>query len=277
MYKMLCVDMDGTLLNKKKTISYKDKIALKRAHDEKGVYIVITTGRLYTDASYYSNLLGVKSCVISGNGAFIKDEARNKIISKRNLRKEELRVILDACERFKMSVNLYTIDSIYVHSKIYTLIAALLMVKRDRIFKVKVFNVKNKNSWDEILEKNKENIIKGLVLSFNRKKLELLKNYLINELNFECHMSSEFTLEINSKMVNKASAVKELERYYKIKREEIICIGDNENDLPMIEYAGLGVAMGNAKEKVKKKADFITFNNNKFGVANVVYKYILAK
>ncbi|MDO4534399.1 MAG: HAD hydrolase family protein, partial [Clostridium perfringens] len=61
MYKMICVDMDGTLLNKRKKISKVDKVALKKAHDEKNIHIVITTGRLYSDASYYANLLGVKS------------------------------------------------------------------------------------------------------------------------------------------------------------------------------------------------------------------------
>lgn len=274
---MVCVDMDGTLLNKKKRISHKDKIALKKAHDEKGVHIVITTGRLYRDASYYSNLLGVKSSIISGNGAFIKDEEKNQIVSKKNLRKDEFEIILDACEKFKVFANLYTIDSIYIRSKIYALIETLLMIRRHKNFKVNILNVKNKNSWNDILEKNKDNIIKGLVLSFNRKKLKILKEYLRKEFNFEATMSSKFTLEINSNKVNKANAVKELGRYYKVKREDIICIGDNENDLSMIEYAGLGVAMGNAKDIVKEKADFVTFDNNNFGVANVVYKYIFSK
>lgn len=218
-----------------------------------GVHIVIITGRLYTDASYYSNLLGVKSCVISGNGAFIKDEEKNKIISKKFLTENEFESILDICERFKVRVNLYTTDSIYISSRIYALIETFIMKKMRENFIVNILNVKDKSEWDMVLEKNKGNIIKGLVLSFNRKKLRLLKEYLVSELNYECSMSSEFTLEINSNKANKGNAVKELERYYKIKREEIICIGDNENDLSMIEYARLGVAMGNAKGKVKKK------------------------
>lgn len=277
MYKMICVDMDGTLLNKRKKISKEDKEALKRAHDEKNIHIVITTGRLYNDASYYASLLGVKSSVISGNGAFIKDELNNKVINKSTLSKEEFKQILRACEKFNMNPNLYTTDSIYIYSKIYTFIEKFLMIKRPKGFKTKILNVKNKNTWINIIEKNENYIIKGLVLSFNRQKLMRFKEYIINKLNLEAHMSSKFTLEINSRNTNKRTGVSSLERYYGIRREEIICIGDNENDIPMIEYAGLGVAMGNARKKVKERADFITYDNNNFGVANAINKHIFTK
>lgn len=277
MYKMVCIDMDGTLLNKRKRISERDKIALKKAHDEKNVHIVITTGRLYKDASYYANLLGVKSAVISGNGAFIKDELNNKLIGKNTLSREEFEHILKACEKFNIQPNLYTTDSIYIYSKIYTLVEKFLMLKRPKEFKTKILNIKNKNMWSHIIKQNENHIIKGLILDFNKKKLRRFKEYLIQELSLEAHMSSKFTLEINSKNTNKAKGVSSLQKYYGIKREEIICIGDNENDIPMIEYAGLGVAMGNAKKEVKEKADFITYDNNNFGVANVINKHILAK
>ncbi|MDO4534400.1 MAG: Cof-type HAD-IIB family hydrolase, partial [Clostridium perfringens] len=233
--------------------------------------------RLYSDASYYANLLGVKSSIISGNGAFIKDELNNKIISKNTLSKEELKYILKACEKFNMFPNIYTTDSIYIYSKIYTFIEKFLMIKRPKQFKTKILNVKNKGMWRDIIEENKDYIIKGLVFSFNKEKLKKFKNYVTDELGLEAHMSSKFTLEINSKDTNKGNGVSSLEKYYGIKREEIICIGDNENDIPMIEYAGLGVAMGNAKKEVKEKADFITYDNNNFGVANVINKHIFVK
>lgn len=277
MYKMVCIDMDGTLLNKRKKISKEDKIALRKAHDEKNIHIVITTGRLYKDASYYANLVGVKSSVISGNGAFIKDELKDNLIGKNTLSKEEFGHILKACEKFNICPNLYTTDSIYIYSKIYTLVEKFLMLKRPKEFKTKILNVRNKNMWSHIIKQNENHIIKGLILSLNREKLKKFKEYIIKELGLEAHMSSKFTLEINSRGTNKAKGVSILQEYYGIKREEIICIGDNENDIPMIKYAGLGVAMGNAKREVKERADFITYDNNNLGVANVINKYILTK
>ncbi len=69
--------------------------------------------------------------------------------------------------------------------------------------------------------------------------------------------------------------MKALAEEYNIKREEVICIGDNENDLSMINYAGLGVAMGNAIDSLKEKADYITESNDKNGVAKVIYEFVL--
>lgn len=70
-YKLICIDVDGTLLNSKHRITNRTKDMILKAH-ELGVHIVISTGRMYTDAEYYSNLIGVKSPVIASNGAFIK-------------------------------------------------------------------------------------------------------------------------------------------------------------------------------------------------------------
>lgn len=173
--------------------------------------------------------------------------------------------------------NLYTSDTIYIHSKIYRLVEIILMLKRSKSFRVNILDIRNKKTWDKVINKNQNDILKALVLSFNRKKLKKIQYYIINELNLEAYMSSKFTLEINTKGIDKASGVKKLAKYYKINQNEIICIGDNENDLSMIEYAGLGVAMENAKESIKKKSDFVTSSNNNFGVGSVVYRYILNK
>ncbi|MFU0825856.1 MAG: hypothetical protein ACFWTK_12930 [Clostridium sp.] len=77
------------------------------------------------------------------------------------------------------------------------------------------------------------------------------------------------------KGISKGNAVKILAEFYGLKREEVICIGDGENDLSMIKYAGLGIAMGNAPDYVKKEADYITETNDEDGVAKAIEKFIL--
>ena len=84
--------------------------------------------------------------------------------------------------------------------------------------------------------------------------------------------SGSRSVEINNRGVSKGRGVKALADYYGFKREEIVCIGDNENDISMIEYAGLGVAMGNAIDEVKELADYITDTNKKNGVAKAIKK-----
>ncbi len=78
-YKLICIDMDGTLLNNKHEISERNKEAIKKA-TERGVKVAVTTGRLFTSAKYYAGLLGVKTPIISCNGAFIREKDEDKII-----------------------------------------------------------------------------------------------------------------------------------------------------------------------------------------------------
>ena len=109
---------------------------------------------------------------------------------------------------------------------------------------------------------------------------EVLEQY-ISQLKDENFQHTTFTksrayfLEFFSNKVSKAVAMEKLGEYYGIKQEEMIAIGDQTNDLPMIEYAGLGVAMANAVDKVKEAADYITLSNNDAGVAHTINKFIL--
>ena len=89
--------------------------------------------------------------------------------------------------------------------------------------------------------------------------------------------SLDFMVEFMNKDCNKAIGLEKLAQYLKISKEEIIAIGDADNDKEMIEYAGLGVAMGNAKDEIKQLADFVTKSNEEDGVAYVIDKFIIKK
>ena len=89
--------------------------------------------------------------------------------------------------------------------------------------------------------------------------------------------SNPLFLEFVDKKCSKALALERLSEYYGIHREEIIAIGDGYNDLPMIDYAGLGIAMGNAPEEIRQKADAVTLSNDEDGVAAAIELYILSK
>ena len=119
MYKLICIDMDGTLLNSNKEISEINKAAIKSAY-EKGVNVVITTGRLFINASYYSKLLGVKSPVIAANGAIIKGTDNATFIYKLPLSKDITRYILEVCEKVGLNPHFHTHENIFEdHSKVH--------------------------------------------------------------------------------------------------------------------------------------------------------------
>jgi hypothetical protein len=101
------------------------------------------------------------------------------------------------------------------------------------------------------------------------------KEELSQQEDLEVVSSSSTNFEVMKKGVSKGRAVEILAGFYGIKQEEIICIGDNENDLSMIEYAGLGIAMENSERILLNSAKHITDTNNKDGVAKAIEKFIL--
>ena len=84
-------------------------------------------------------------------------------------------------------------------------------------------------------------------------------------------------LEIVNAQVNKGEALRFVAEHFGVKREEVMAIGDSNNDIAMVEYAGLGVAMGNASPRVKEAADVMTKSNQEDGVAEAIKKYILTE
>lgn len=272
-YKMICIDMDGTLLNSKKIISEENKVALKKAY-EKGVHIIICTGRNPKNAIYFSEFLGVNCAVIANNGAWIIGEDKNFIISKDVLDEKQCVDIMKICNEYRGVPSFHSKDSVYWPSRFRKHLCDIILNKKipDK-YRVQNIYVRENKAWDEIFKSN--NIGKCIIVELNTSKLKKIRDSLLKEGKYEITQSGEYALEVNNKGVSKGRAVEALAKKYNIKREEIICIGDNENDLSMISYAGLGVAMGNSIDSLKKKADYITESNDKDGVAKVIYEFVL--
>lgn len=276
-YKLVCIDMDGTLLNSKKIVSDVNKNAIKKAH-ELGVNIVITTGRVYENAAFYSNLIDVQSPVIASNGAIIKDKDSDDVIYKKPLGIQNINQIINLCNKHKVKPNFNTHNSFICGSRfVYMLVSRFFLKSMSSANEgtLKMEYVKDSYNLIKKLEQNYNDIIKCEIIHISTKKINALRQQLQGLKDIEVVSSSKYNIEITAKSVSKGKAVEALANYYKIRREEIITIGDSENDLSMIEYGGLGVAMGNASEQIKSKADYITDTNDNDGVAKVINKFIL--
>ncbi|SHJ85223.1 hypothetical protein SAMN02745163_02710 [Clostridium cavendishii DSM 21758] len=275
-YKLVCIDMDGTLLNSKHKISEETKISLRKAH-EKGVHIVITTGRIYNNAAYYSNLLGVKSPVIAANGAFIREKDKSDVIYMNTLTENQCRSILDILLKYKLVPHFHTYNEVYLGSRFHKFMSYIAIGRKlPKDMPVISRYIGNKDKWYNVFKKMDGNLVKAIVFHPNANRINKAKEELMKIPSLEIASSGDLNIEINAEGVCKGQAVEVLAKYYGIKREEVICIGDNENDVSMIEYAGLGVAMGNAIESLKKKANYITDTNDNDGVAKVIEKFILS-
>ena len=273
-YKMICIDMDGTLLGKRKRISERNKNAIKQAHD-KGIEIVVTTGRLYNNAAYFSKLLGVDSPVIAANGAIVIDQKNNEVIYECGIPKDECIKILKILIKYNSFFQFNTRNMIYCNNWITKTATKGYMTKQHFFehLQVEYEIVKSQECWINIF--NKEEVDKSIVFTPLKSTMIKIKDE-INKLNsVDCFASGDHSLEINYKDVSKGNAIKSLLDKYNIKEEELVCIGDNENDISMIKLAGLGIAMGNAISEVKNIADYITDTNKRDGVAKAIEKFIL--
>ncbi len=269
-YKLIAIDMDGTLLNKEKKVTDKTKEAIKRAQ-ALGIYIVITTGRIYSDIPFYKDYIGIEAPVIASNGALIMDG--DKTIYKQNISKETNSFLIAISKKFNLKFMLHTHDTLYCYGIRLTLFWKVIL----RLTGNKNIKIQRLKSYVEvnnlIVNKEKE-IIKFEIISLNKNKLELFKEEVIRNKDIEVASSSENNIEVTNKGVSKGNALKFLSDYLKIKKEEIIAIGDSENDISMIRYAGFGVAMGNAIEKVKSEAKYITRTNEEDGVATAIEELV---
>ncbi|MEW8955970.1 Cof-type HAD-IIB family hydrolase [Clostridium sp.] len=275
MYKLLCTDMDGTLLGKKHEISKENIEAVKKA-SAKGVKIAVCTGRLHSSAFYYASLLEVKTPVISSNGAFIREKDEDKIIYKSILKKEHCNKILNVCRKYGLNVTFHTPNTVFAENELFS-------AKNYQEFNKNLpeegrvnIEVVPEGTLEEIFDKYEEDIIKAIVIE-DEKLIELkkAKDEVKNLGGLEVVSSFPNNFEIMSEGVSKGRAVEIIANTYGIKKEEVICIGDNENDISMLKYAGLGIAMGNASEEAKGAADYITDTNLNNGVAKAIEKFIL--
>lgn len=269
-YKMLVTDMDYTLLNKEKQVSERNREALKRAV-EKGVHMVVATGRIYTSARIYAKLLRLSTPIIASNGAIIKDAS--KTVFRDILNQDTVREMLRLCHKYGAYCHFFTENTIYSEKLINVSLRYTewnkYMGEEDQV-KIRIVD-----DGEEIIEAAKSEVLKAVVFDDDDDKIQKLREGIIETGIVSVSQSMKHNLEVMNKGVTKGNAVRILAQMYGINREEIIAIGDNENDISMIEYAGLGIAMGNAEESLKRVANHITGDYQEDGVAEAIEQFIL--
>lgn len=266
MYKLIAVDMDGTVLKEDKTISEETIKAVKRAK-EKGIKVVLATGRPIKGIERYLeelDLISEEDYAISYNGALVQNTKTKEIIGESFIHGKDLKYLYNISKEIKVNFHAFSTTSC---------IAPKLSKYTEHEIEANKIDV-------ELLDfntiKDDEPIIKAMMVDEPEILEEAIKK-LPKEVyeKYTVVRSAPYFLEFLNKHSNKGEGVKDLAKYLGIKLEEIICVGDAGNDIHMIRYAGLGVAMGNAFEEVKKEADFITKTNEEHGVAHVIEKFIL--
>ena len=288
MYKLIAIDLDGTLLNSYGEISSKNKESILNAKN-KGAKIVLTSGRTNSAIDNFAYEIGADEYMISGNGAAIYDLQKKQTIFNHYLTKPKVLDIISICEENSMYYNVYTEKCVITKSLNYnTLFYYSENQKKPPEKWTQIIIVEN---MPEYINKLKdESFLKVTVCDsdnaiFQRILATLKKDEDIDILDVS-HMSRKmvksqgeiipleyFYTEITNKNVNKWNALKFLMNKLNINQNEIMAIGDNTNDEEMIQNAGLGVAMENGSPTLKQMANEITASNDADGVAEILNKY----
>lgn len=292
MYKLVAIDLDGTLLNSYGEVSNKNKEAIKKAI-KKNVEVVLTSGRPIMSVKNLANEIGCNNYMICGNGAITYDIQNDKIIYNRFLEKAKVLQIIKICEENSIFYNVYTKDTILTKNLNYNVLfyhqenASKPEDKKTRITIMQNIEEYIQNREDEDYLKiticDNDKVIFGSII----RKLRTIKDVDVLDV---AHMSRKlikdgtenvsmeyFYTEITNTNVDKWQAIENLIEKLNINKEEVIAIGDNINDAEMVKNAGLGIMMGNSAPYIKEMADIVVSDNDNDGVAEAIEKYILTE
>ncbi len=266
--KLIAIDMDGTLLLPDHTISPAVKNAIAAAR-ERGVNVVLCTGRPFAGVENYLKELHMdrpNDYCITYNGALVQKAQDGSTVAQTALNYDDYRYLEQIAR--EVGSHFHALDR-------HTLYTANRDISYYTVHESFIANIPLVFCEPENMDKN------GQYLKVMMIDDPVILDKAIARIPDEVHerytllKSSPYFLEILDKRVNKGTGVKALAESLGIKQDEVMTLGDQENDIAMLEYAGMGVAMGNAIDKVKEVSDFVTKSNLEDGVAYAIEKFVL--
>lgn len=278
-YKLLALDIDGTLVTSSNSISdyTKENILLAQAQ---GMIITLATGRNYVQVKSIAEQLDINLPIITNDGTYIIDTSNNKVLYEKRFDNQILLKLINILNEshldYLVACDDYTINNNFNFFK---------MIIKDIGIKGLDFIWKEKSNFKiisgkKIIDHLNHNKIKPFKISvYGKNKTSLLairkiEKELPNQVKIT---TSGHDIEILPAGMSKAKGLEILSIKLAIDKSEIMAIGNDFNDLEMIQYVGLGIAMENAPSEVRKHARFVTKSNDNDGVAYAIDKYILNK
>jgi Cof subfamily protein (haloacid dehalogenase superfamily) len=267
--RMLVVDLDDTLLRSDLSVSYRTRNVLKKAITQ-GLVVVLASGRIPASLDPFSKTLGMNKrsgYLICSNGTIIQESNTGKIIWEIRLDTETALAVYDLATAEGFPVQIYEDDIMYVSktnefTRYDQKLTGLKQVVADD------FHAVVKKGCNKLLIPGDPMLLQPLEI--------LIRTYLGADITL--FTSKPYFLEILPKATDKGTALAKVAEILGIAQREVMAIGNSMNDEAMIRWAGVGVAMMNGDERVKKVADLVTEkSNDEDGVADIVERYILGK
>jgi Cof subfamily protein (haloacid dehalogenase superfamily) len=263
-YRLLAIDLDDTLFNNQLGITPRNREAI-RAAQQAGVAVTLATGRMFRSAQPIAQLLNITLPIIAYQGALIAQPQTGDYLVHRPLPSKVAHSVISFIKPLDFHINLYLNDKLYmqqltVYGRRYAALSGvdaypvgdLVSFLADRA-PTKLVAIGEPPEIDRLL---------GQTFPILSRVVHLTK-------------SKPQFLEFSHPTATKGQALEWLAGHYGFKREEVLAIGDGYNDIDMVEWAGLGVMMGNAPEPVKALADHVAPANYQDGVADTIERFVL--
>ena len=263
--RLVAMDLDDTLLRDNCTISPRVLEAIQKAQAQ-GIVVTIATGRMTISTRPYAEQLRVDVPIITYHGAMIQQVLSGEILFRCVIPSALAAEIVDYVAKQGIYGQVYLKDRVVASelnewSREYAKIASVQVEEAD----LSVLLAQEPEGVEKILFIAEEPVLDQLA--------PMLKQYYGEKIHIT--KSKPHFLEITDCSVNKGVALDALAKHLGIAQEEVMAIGDSFNDLEMIQYAGTGVAMGNARLEIKEQADIVTVSNEEDGVAEAIERYVL--
>ena len=266
--KIVFSDIDGTVLNSNHHVLPSTTKAVKKLL-QKDIPFVLVSARMPEAIKTITDEMNVKIPIISYGGALVLDEEKNTLYDKKITAIDTMNMIekIKSLWADKVVINYYTDNNWYVED------TENKAVKREE----NITKVKSKQApFNQLI---KDNILPNKLLCMTEppicEKMEKVLKDMFPEL--KIMRSSPILLEIMDKSVSKADGIKIMLNHFNLDRKQSIAFGDNYNDVDMLDFVGLGVAMNNAPEGVKKMTNDVTDDNDHDGIYNFLTKMNLVK
>ena len=272
--KLVASDLDGTLLNKNKEITPRLFAALEKL-DALGIYFVPSTGRPFGTVPQAIKELPFLKYVITSNGATIYDATEKKNIIENYLTPEAVNAVIEIAKELPVITEYFIEGKAYIAKNVYDDLTPFDLTE-SHVTYMKNSRTPVENFWEEMKKNN--SILENINLVF--KDMELRKEIWdrLKALGLaSVTAATTKNIEITSLYATKAKALEKLCEVLRFERENVLAMGDGDNDMPMIEFAGIGVAMANGEEHIKQAADIIADDCNDFGAAKILEQIIESK
>ncbi len=264
--KMVAIDLDGTLLQDDLQISLRDREAIAEAR-RLGVKVVIATGRMYSTTVKYARSLELDTPLICFNGAYITDIDNKNKLEHYRFSMEYARYIHQEVMLRKMHANYYLEDDIHV-AELNDLVRGY-----QKRLEIPIQVVEDMEAFFSMYSL----LTKITIQSDSQEQIADLNRWIEASWPHKLYVirSNPHFLEVSHPVATKGTGVARIAKEYQLQAHQVMTIGDQQNDIPMIEYAGIGVAMDNGDALLKMKADYITSSNGNDGVGRAIEKFVL--